>query len=871
VNGIVAAWAQRTARLPWLVPTSAGAVGAAALRPGVLAGGPAGTLIGRYLEHPGQVLARLGRDALAIAVTWAPRAGPPLAVAVVALAAARWMLRRRQHAAMAARARTVTLHAPPAADPVGGALLWGNLAGLLRPPLARLLHGQPHLAFEYAWSGRQLTVSLWVPGTIPPGMIERAAEAAWPGCHAIPGPAIPPLPDGVTACTGGTLRLARPEVLPLEISHDTDPLLALAAAGSGLGPGEQAVVQVLARPVTGARARRARRAVRRLRAGQPARPAARLLDLISPGTRGPARRAAVRSDPQAQAELRAAAAKTAGVLWEARIRYAAATTDPEASGAAQARAVARLRGHAHAIASATALYSGRNWLARRRMARPASLVNARRLGHGDLLSTAELAAVARLPAGLSVPGLARAGARAVPPPPGIPAPGPLARPLGHTDTGPLAPVGIAVADGRHHLRIIGATGAGKTTLLAGQILADAEAGRGVVFIDPKGDAVTAILSRLPAAAAGRVVLFDPASPGAPPCLNVLADDGSGAAVVTDNLTGIFRRIYAAFWGPRTDDILRSALLTLIQSPPGPGAATLADVPALLGSEQDRRRITAALTDPLLRGFWDWYEQLSDAARAQAAGPLMNKLRAFLLRPFVRAAVAAGPSTFTMTGVLDQGGLLLARLPKGVLGEETSRLLGSFLVASAWQAASARARLPEHLRQDAALYLDECHNFLTLPYPLEEMLAEARAYRLALVMAHQNLAQLPPDLREGISANARSQVIFTASPEDARILERHTLPALGAHDLSHLDAYQAAARLIAGGQQAPAFTLRTSPLPPPVPGRAALIRRAAAAASRTRPPTVSPPAAGVVADPRRPARPASLASIPGASRPEHESG
>ena len=81
----------------------------------------------------------------------------------------------------------------------------------------------------------------------------------------------------------------------------------------------------------------------------------------------------------------------------------------------------------------------------------------------------------------------------------------------------------------------------------------------------------------------------------------------------------------------------------------------------------------------------------------------------------------------------------------------------------------------------------------------------------------------------------------------------------------------AARLTASGQQAPAFTLRTSPLPPPVPGRAALIRRAAAAASRTRPPTVSPPAAGVVADPRRPARPASLASTPGASRPEHESG
>ena len=50
--------------------------------------------------------------------------------------------------------------------------------------------------------------------------------------------------------------------------------------------------------------------------------------------------------------------------------------------------------------------------------------------------------------------------------------------------------------------------------------------------------------------------------------------------------------------------------------------------------------------------------------------------------------------------------------------------------------------------------------------------------------------------------------------------------LTAHDLSHLGAYQAAARLVAGSAETPAFTFRTQPLPPPVPGRARLIRRAA---------------------------------------------
>ena len=411
-------------------------------------------------------------------------------------------------------------------------------------------------------------------------------------------------------------------------------------------------------------------------------------------------------------------------------------------------------------------------------------------------------------------------------------PGPDVRPLGVSDTGVPRPVGIAVADARHHLRVIGPTGTGKTTLITGQILADAEAGRGVVFVDPKGDAVTDLLARLPAHVAGKVVLFDPADPAAPPCLNVLQGDGSGTDhdVITDNVTGIFRRIFSQFWGPRTDDIFRAACLTLLQSvPPGSGQVTLADIPALLTDDAYRRRLTAGVRDPVLAGFWTWYEQLSDASRAHAIGPLMNKLRAFLLRSFARQAIAAGPSTFTMTQVLDHGGLCLARLPKGTLGEETAQLVGSFLVAATWQAASRRAGIPQHQRADAGLYIDECQNFLNLPYPLEDLLAEARAYRLSITMAHQNLAQLPPDLAAGISANARSQVIFTASPEDARALERHTLPNLGAHDLAHLGAYQAAARLVAGSGETPAFTFRTQPLPPAVPGRARLIRAAARAA------------------------------------------
>jgi hypothetical protein len=467
------------------------------------------------------------------------------------------------------------------------------------------------------------------------------------------------------------------------------------------------------------------------------------------------------------------------------------------------------------------VHSGRNFLARHRLRHPGPALARRYFPlHGDLLSVPELAALAHLPLDPAAPGVQRAGARSVQPTAAIAWPGPQAKPLGAADTGPARPVALAVADARRHLHIVGATGSGKSTLMAGMVLADAEAGRGVLVIDPKGDLVTDLLARLPESALGRTVVIDPDDHALPPRLNVL--EGADPDVVVDNLVGIFRRIFSAFWGPRTDDVMRAACLTLMTSTTTAGTVTLADIPPLLTIASYRRRITSGIHDPVLRGFWHWYEQLSEPSRAAATGPLMNKLRAFLLRPFVQNTIARGSSSFELGDVLD-GGIALIRLPKGVLGEETSRLLGSFVVAKTWQAAARRAGSREHSRRDCGLYLDECHNFLTLPYPLEDMLAEARGYRLSLVLAHQNLAQLPHDLRQGISANARSKIVFNASPEDARDLERHMAPNLGAHDLSHLGGFQAAARLVTASADAPAFTLRTNPLPPRIPGRAAAIR------------------------------------------------
>jgi len=823
--------------------------------------GPSGPLV-TYLRDPGAGVHHL----LTCLRDWALGpglvAGPVLLVGLVAVWVARVWWRRRCQRQLAVDARLITILAPPTVDPAGAQALWANLVGLLRPAWRRRVTGQPHVAFEYAFTTDGVQLQLWVPGLVPPGMVERAIEAAWPGAHTSTQPAAPAdaaqpaLDKGVQVEVGGELRLARSEALPIRTDFAADPIRALLGAPVGLDLGERAIVQVLARPVTGRRVTRGRRAARQLHTGRSPRLAGRILDLITPHPParrgGPGARSALDrvTELEHTAQDRAVVAKTRGALFETRIRYTVTTPTPIGVTRSELAEVRdRLRGRGHAIASAFAAYGEHNHYRRRRLRHPAEALRSRRLGKGDLLSIPELAVLAHIPTDAAIPGLLHAGARAVAPPPGTPTPGPGVKPLGVADTGNRRRVGLAVADARQHLHLLGATGSGKSTLMAQLILDDASAGRGVVVVDPKGDLITDVLDRLPLEATKRVTLFDADSKTTAPCLNPL-DDGL-PDIAVDNLVSVFARVYSASWGPRTDDILRAACLTLrTYSAASHRTATLADLPTLLGDPVYRATATAAVTDPVLRGFWSWYEQLSDAGRAQAVAPLMNKLRAFLLRPFVKQAIAGGPSTVDMAQILDRGGLCLVRIPKGSLGEETTRLVGSLVVARVWQAATARARLPQHARADCALYMDECQNFLNLPYPLEDMLAEARGFRLSMVLAHQHLGQLGRDLHDGISANARSKIFFNASPEDARELARHTAPRLTEHDLTHLGAYQAAARLIVNGEQTAPFTLKTQPLPAAAtPGRRRAIQRAAATRVNP-PPSAEPSRTPVTADARR---------------------
>jgi hypothetical protein len=213
-----------------------------------------------------------------------------------------------------------------------------------------------------------------------------------------------------------------------------------------------------------------------------------------------------------------------------------------------------------------------------------------------------------------LPGLQLGAARQLPPAPGMPSRGTI---VGRSNYPGSESRRLALkADDRlRHMWVAGPTGAGKSTLLGNLIAQDMQAGSGLVVIDARGDLVRDVLARVPDNRRDDVIVLDPSQTARPIGFNVLAiaRGEQGRELAVDHVLHIFQDLYRSSWGPRTADILRASLLTLMLTTARDGSAfTLVELPELLTNTRFRRFVTeqTGLNQRFeLRSFWRWYEGL----------------------------------------------------------------------------------------------------------------------------------------------------------------------------------------------------------------------------------------------------------------------
>lgn len=438
---------------------------------------------------------------------------------------------------------------------------------------------------------------------------------------------------------------------------------------------------------------------------------------------------------------------------------------------------------------------------------------------GRYFSVSELAAVIGWPIDApDLPGLELGAAKRLVPSPALPESG---RVLGVADfAGFNRPVAISPAASTRGLYVLGPTGTGKTSLIKNLVQSDLRAGRGLAVVETNGDLIADLLDLIPSPRIKDVVLLDPTDAEHAVGFNPFASSAD-ASLIADQLGELFQRLWQDFWGPRTGQLTHMGLLTLARRQ----GSTLLDLPRLFIDLPFRERVLADLDDPVgLEPDWQWFNGLSPREQSQVVAPLLNKVRQFTARASIRAIVGQPEPATSIQAILAERKILLAHLPKGLIGSETATLLGCLVLTALWQAAAERTALLPSQRHPFSLYVDEVQDFANAPIPWDEMFAQGRKYGLSLNAAHQNLAQLPRELREVVLANARSKAVFALSPNDARKLEAQFAPALTAADLQALDAYAIAAIVaLEDGSTVRPVTLNTLP-PPASIGSAGAVRR-----------------------------------------------
>jgi len=366
--------------------------------------------------------------------------------------------------------------------------------------------------------------------------------------------------------------------------------------------------------------------------------------------------------------------------------------------------------------------------------------------------------------------------------------------------------GLSSADHRFHLYIIGKTGSGKTTLLRNLLVQHIALGHGVGLIDPHGDLAEDILDSIPPTRSNHLVYFNPSDLEYPIAFNLLASvPKDDRHLVASGIVSACKSVWKDSWGPRLEYILYNAIAALLDCP----NTSLLGVNRLLTDDRYRAWIVRQIKDPFIRDYWEnEYEGYDERFRREAIAPIQNKLGQFLLNPVIRNILGLVKRKVDVPFTMNTERLFIANLAKGKLGHDKANLLGSLLVAQFQHAAMARATIPEDERKDFYLFIDEFQNFATEAFA--SILSEARKYRLSLVLSHQLIDQLSPQIRQAVLGNVGTLICFRIGYDDAEIMEKAFGKEILARQLVDLGRYEIAIQLSENGESRYPFHGTTLP-------------------------------------------------------------
>lgn len=345
------------------------------------------------------------------------------------------------------------------------------------------------------------------------------------------------------------------------------------------------------------------------------------------------------------------------------------------------------------------------------------------------------------------------------------------------------PLKLTYEDRFSHMHVVGGSGAGKTQLLQHLILHDLQSDDppALVIVDSQTDLINklshlALFDPNGGPLSDRLLYITPRDIEFPPALNIFdlnrdrlgQYDEATKEQVTAGVIQTFDYLFSGLLGAdltaKQGVYFRFVARLMLALPETMGRnATILDLIALMDDATPYKAAIGSLP-PIQRKFFE--RDFPSKTFAQTKEQIRYRLNAILENPTLARLFTSPKTKIDLFTALNSNAIVLVDTAKDFLKGSSSHF-GRFFISLVLQAVLERAALPEHERKPAFLIVDEASAYFD--NNIDDLLTEARKYKLGCVFAHQYLDQCTPSLRASLAANTSLKFTSGLSTSDARFM------------------------------------------------------------------------------------------------------
>jgi hypothetical protein len=330
-----------------------------------------------------------------------------------------------------------------------------------------------------------------------------------------------------------------------------------------------------------------------------------------------------------------------------------------------------------------------------------------------------------------------------------------------------------------HCHILAGTGYGKTQLLQKLMLDDIKEGRGFCAIDSQGDLIRnlTLLSvfdpDIQNSLADKLIIIDPTDTEYPVCLNMFAMGTSGAErlsglqreLIVNGTVDLYSYMFGALFGAeltQRQGVIFTYIARLMMEIPDATVQTLRELMENGKKFMPYMEKLEGSTGAFFR------TQFFSTSFSQTKKQVLTRLWGVLSNATLERMFSNTQNKVDLSTAINEGKIILINTSKDLLQKDGSAILGRFFIALLGQAVLKRTAIPEKNRKPFFIYIDEAHEYFD--YRLEDLLNQARKYKVGFTLAHQNLEQLG-SLKATINSSTSIKLVGGVSSNDAIAMAR----------------------------------------------------------------------------------------------------